>query len=195
MINTINNEQLNTDNLAVRTRTVHRHIWHKTEFFCSKSWIYFILPNVILPVSPPSIFLIWFRTRFIRNNMLYNDGYIVLVQRKEFCITEYVNCETRTGRYISLLSFSQFCIIEYVNCETRTGRYISLLSFSQFCIIEYVKCETRTGRYISLLSFSTHFKSTITLIPAFIGSARVMFRHVQHRIYMRSAIAFKKWNN
>ena len=65
----------------------------------------------------------------------------------------------------------------------------------EFSIIAYDKCETRTDRYISLLLLSIHFKSTITLITAFIGSVRIMFRHLYHRIYTRSASPFKNWNN
>jgi hypothetical protein len=63
----------NTDNPAVRTRTLYQYIqlYTKRNSFAPGTEFYFILPNVILPVSPPSIFLIWFRTRIIVNNVLF----------------------------------------------------------------------------------------------------------------------------
>jgi hypothetical protein len=45
---------------------MYQYTVHKANFFLLEVLIsYFILPNVNLPVSPPSIFLIWFRTRII----------------------------------------------------------------------------------------------------------------------------------
>ena len=51
---------------------MYQYIVHKLEFLLLEVlYLYLILPNVILPVSPPSIFLIWFRNRIIGNNIDY----------------------------------------------------------------------------------------------------------------------------
>ena len=56
--------KLNNNNLAVRTLPLYHYILHKLEFLLLEVLnLYLILPNVILPFSPPRISLTWFRTR------------------------------------------------------------------------------------------------------------------------------------
>ena len=58
----------NTSDLEVRTLIMYRYIVHIAELLLLEILnLYFILPNVILPVFPPSIFLIWFWTGIIGN--------------------------------------------------------------------------------------------------------------------------------
>jgi hypothetical protein len=60
--------KLNTNNLEVRTPITYQYLVHKAELLLLEVLnLYSTLPNVILPVSLPSIFLIWFRTRIIGN--------------------------------------------------------------------------------------------------------------------------------
>jgi hypothetical protein len=58
----------NINDLEVRTLIMYRYIVHIAELLLLEILnIYFIFPNVILPVFPRSIFLIWFRTGIIGN--------------------------------------------------------------------------------------------------------------------------------
>jgi hypothetical protein len=55
-------------NLKVRTLLMYQYTVHEANFCLLEVLIsYFIPPNVNFPVSPPSIYLIWFRTRIIGN--------------------------------------------------------------------------------------------------------------------------------
>jgi hypothetical protein len=56
----IHNHKLNTSNLEVHTLTMYQYIVHKQISLLYSS-------HVTLPISPPSIFLIWLRTRIIGN--------------------------------------------------------------------------------------------------------------------------------
>jgi len=57
------------NNLGAGTLQMYQYILHKAEFLLLEFLnLYFILPNLILPVCPPNIFLTWCRTRIIGNS-------------------------------------------------------------------------------------------------------------------------------
>jgi hypothetical protein len=65
-----NSHKLTNNSLAVRTLSLYQYAVHRLEFLLLEVLnLFLILRNVILSVSPPSISLIWFRTRIIGNNM------------------------------------------------------------------------------------------------------------------------------
>jgi len=92
--------KITTKNLAVRTLPIYKYIAHKEEFLLLEVLnLYNILPNVILAVSPPSIFLIRFRTRIIRN-ILYTKT--VPSYREEYLHMSF-NIQGVSGGIINIL--------------------------------------------------------------------------------------------
>jgi len=61
------------NNFEDGTLLMYQYTVHKLEFLLLEALnLNLILPNVILPVSPPSISLIWFRTTIIGNIRINN---------------------------------------------------------------------------------------------------------------------------
>jgi hypothetical protein len=60
----INYHKINNNILTARTFSLYQYFVHKLEFLYR---IVLHSYNVIMPVSPPNIFPIWFRTRIIGN--------------------------------------------------------------------------------------------------------------------------------
>ena len=92
------NTVINLITISLKSTPTHwTNILHpKRNSFAPSTKLYFSLPNVILPVFPPSIFLIWFRTRIIGNNAFVSYKWFYLNN----CLTLYLSMKCLFLLYI-----------------------------------------------------------------------------------------------
>jgi hypothetical protein len=100
---------------------MYQYIVHRAEFFLLEVLnLYLILPNVILPVSPPSISLICFRAGIIGNNYFSKISSII---NKDLPLVRAVCC----ARLTHFTPFhSVFKIHFYINLQRRL--FVPLIS-------------------------------------------------------------------
>jgi hypothetical protein len=139
------------NDLKIRTFPVYQYTVHKAIFLSLEVLnVYLVLPNLILPVSPSSISLIWFRTLVIGNTLLNKKSLYFVTHRKPFTLVliSWYNVWIRTSSdcnhcdWISVTTPSiPLCCIGYIRleriCSNRTESNIAFMGSWQFYISRF----------------------------------------------------------